>query len=121
MHDHVLNVDTGNDPYAYTSGRWLSRDEQEQKSRYIQFDFDALRRKIIELCPDAGSITSYNKMEGGNNRVFIFHTDNGKRFVARLPFPHARPSKLATVSEVATIKYRTLCAHKMFETKWPSD
>lgn len=107
MHEHVLNVGAGNDPYTYTSGRWLRHNETEQKSRFIRFDFDALRRRIIELCPDASSITSYDKMEGGNNRVFIFHTDNGKRFVARLPFPHAGPSRLATVSEVATIKYRT--------------
>lgn len=103
------NVDTGLDPYTYTSGRWLRCDELERESRLIRFNFDALCRRIIELCPDANSITSYDKKEGGFNRVFIFHTDNAKRIVARLPFALARPSRLMTNSEVATIKYRTFC------------
>ncbi|KAF1960178.1 hypothetical protein CC80DRAFT_465850 [Byssothecium circinans] len=93
------------DPYAYTSGRWLRCDELERESRLIRFDFDALCRRIIELCPNASSIASYDKMEGGFNRVFIFHTDNAKRIVARLPFALAGPPRLTTSSEVATIKY----------------
>ncbi|KAH9863181.1 hypothetical protein IAQ61_009458 [Plenodomus lingam] len=94
------------DPYRYTSGRWLRRDVLERESRLLQFDFDALRRKVLTLyCPGASSITSYDKKEGGFNRVFIFHTDNAKRIVARLPFALAGPSRLTTNSEVATIKY----------------
>jgi hypothetical protein len=100
-------IDTGLDPYTYTSGRWLRCDELERESRLIRFDFDALCRRIIELCPGASSITSYDKKEGGFNRVFIFHTDTAKRIVARLPFELAGPSRLTTNSEVATIKYRT--------------
>jgi hypothetical protein len=38
--------------------------------------------------------------------VFIFHTNNAKRIVARLPFAVAGPARLTTNSEVATIKYR---------------
>ncbi|KAH7091577.1 kinase-like domain-containing protein [Paraphoma chrysanthemicola] len=93
------------DPLNYTSGRWLRRDVLQRESRTISFDFDALRRKVIELCPGANSITSYSKKEGGFNRVFIFHTDNEKRLVARLPFPVAGPQRLVTSSEVATIQF----------------
>ncbi|KAF1999205.1 hypothetical protein P154DRAFT_577142 [Amniculicola lignicola CBS 123094] len=93
------------DPYNYTSGRWLRRDALERESRLIRFDFDALCRLVIELCPGANSIASYDKKEGGFNRVFIFHTDNAKCIVARLPFPLAGPSRLTTNSEVATIQY----------------
>jgi hypothetical protein len=32
----------GLDPYMYTSGRWLNRDELERNSRHIVFDFSAL-------------------------------------------------------------------------------
>ncbi|CBX94798.1 predicted protein [Plenodomus lingam JN3] len=109
------------DPYRYTSGRWLRRDVLERESRLMQFDFDALRRKVLTLyCPGASSITSYDKKEGGFNRVFIFHTDNAKRIVARLPFALAGPSSLTTNSEVATIKYRRLHS-AMLEQKWLSD
>jgi hypothetical protein len=97
---------TGHDPHSYTSGRWLRRDKLERDSRYITFDFDALCRRVVELCPGAASITTYDKKEGGFNRVFIFTTDNAKRVVARLPFVIAGPPRLTTNSEVATIEYR---------------
>jgi hypothetical protein len=100
------NLYTGFDPRTYTSGRWLRRDKLERDSRYISFNFDALCRRVVELCPGAVSITTYEKKEGGFNRVFFFTTDNAKRVVARLPFTLAGPPRLTTSSEVATIKYR---------------
>lgn len=93
------------DPHNYTSGRWLHHDSLQRKARYINFDFDKLCSKVIKLCPGAKSITSYSKIEGGYNRVFIFRTDNAQRIVARLPFAVAGPARLSTSSEVATIKY----------------
>jgi hypothetical protein len=94
------------DPHSYTSGRWLRHDKLQRDARYIKFDFDALRKRVIELCPGASSVVSYEKKEGGFNRVFIFTCDNGKRSVARLPTRVAGPCRLTTHSEVATIKYR---------------
>jgi hypothetical protein len=99
-------VYTGPDPHSYTSGRWLHRDRLERELRYIAFDFDALCRRVIELCPRAASIATYDKKEGGFNRIFIFTTDNAQRIVARLPFALAGPPRLIINSEVATIKYR---------------
>ncbi|RDW76456.1 uncharacterized protein DSM5745_06448 [Aspergillus mulundensis] len=93
------------EPHAYTSGRWLRRDSLESQSRYIQFNFDALCRRVIELSPGAGSIRACRKLEGGFNRVFIFTLDSGKEIVARLPFQLAGPAKLTTLSEVATVRY----------------
>ncbi|ELR03153.1 hypothetical protein GMDG_05982 [Pseudogymnoascus destructans 20631-21] len=93
------------DPHTYTSGRWLRHNDLEIDSRYITFDFDALCRRVIELCPGATSIATYDKKEGGFNRVFIFSTNNAETVVARLPFALAGPPCLATNSEVATIKY----------------
>lgn len=106
-HDHDRNgVHLDLDPYNYTSGRWLRNDEEERASRYIQFDFDALRRKVLNLSPGASTITKCQKLEGGFNRVFIFELDNDKRVVARLPFSLAGPAQLTTSSEIATIEYR---------------
>ncbi|KZF20888.1 hypothetical protein L228DRAFT_270155 [Xylona heveae TC161] len=93
------------DPVNYTSGRWLRGDKLQRDARHIKFDFDALCRRVIELCPGAELIASYVKMEGGFNRVFIFTMDNSKQIVARLPFVPAGPPTLVTASEVATIKY----------------
>ena len=98
-------MDTGHDPHTYTSGRWLHRDKLERDSRYISFDFDALCRRAIELCPGAVSIATCDRKEGGFNRVFIFTTNNAKRVVAKLPFTLAGPPRLTTNSEVATMKY----------------
>lgn len=84
----------------------LRRDKLERDARYIKFNFDELRKRVIELCYGAASITSYEKKEGGFNRIFIFTCDNGKRIVARLPTRVAGPLKLTTNSKVAIIKHR---------------
>lgn len=93
------------DPFNYTTGRWLRRDAQERAARCIRFDFDALCRRVVALCPGATAVTGYSKKEGGFNRIFVFHTDNAKRVVARLPFAVAGPRRLTTASEVATIRF----------------
>lgn len=61
---------------------------------------------MARLSPGADKVNGCEKLEGGSNRVFIFTLDNGKRLVARLPFPNAGPPTLTTGSEVATMKYR---------------
>lgn len=101
---HCANIDTGLDPRKYTSGRWFRRDELERNSRNLNFDFDALRYRVLELCPGATSIARYEK-KGGYNRIFLFTCDNGRRVVARLPTSVAGPARLTTNSEVATITY----------------
>ncbi|PWY82158.1 phosphotransferase enzyme family protein [Aspergillus heteromorphus CBS 117.55] len=93
------------DPHVYSSGRWLYRDKLERDARHVDFSFEALRQKVIELCPGAVAITDCQKLEGGFNRVFIFTMDNCKQIVARLPFTLAGPARLTTASEVATVKY----------------
>lgn len=71
------------DPYAYTSGPWLRHDKLQQASRYIEFNFEARCRKILELAPGASAITNCHKLDGGFNRVFILELDNSERIVAR--------------------------------------
>lgn len=93
------------DPHNYTHGHWLRCHELQRDSRRIEFNFGALCAKVIELCPDAVSITGYEKKEGGFNRAFIFTMNDGKRVVARLPTRITGPPRLTTNSEVATIKY----------------
>ncbi|KAL5335577.1 kinase-like domain-containing protein [Aspergillus crustosus] len=93
----VTGIGTKIEPHAYTSGRWLRRNELEIESRYIQFNFDALCQKVIELSPGASAISDCRKIEGGFNRVFIFTLDNGKKIVARLPFQLAGPARLTTI------------------------
>ncbi|KAI4157290.1 MAG: hypothetical protein LQ342_008408 [Letrouitia transgressa] len=51
------------------------------------------------------SIASYEKKEGGYNKVFIFTMNNASRIVVRLPTRISGPPRLTTNSEVATIKY----------------
>ena len=104
---HPINfvLDSSLHPYNYTSGRWLRRDKLERDARFLTFDFNALRTKVLELSPGASSITSYEKKEGGYNRVFILTCDNSRRVVVRIPTSVAGPARLTTGSEVATIRY----------------
>nr|POE75562.1 altered inheritance of mitochondria protein 9, mitochondrial [Quercus suber] len=92
-------------PYVYTSGRWLVRGRQQLEARTIQFDFNALCRRVVQVCDGSSSIKSCSKKEGGFNRVFLFVLDNDQHVVARLPFSLSGPCSLLTNSEVATIKY----------------
>lgn len=96
------------DPYSYTSGRWLNHDKLERDSRYIQFDFAALCKKAVELCPGAGRVIGYEKKEGGFHRPFVIIMDDGSRVGARLPTSIADPRRLTTNFEVATMTYSKL-------------
>ena len=104
------NMHVAPDPRVYSSGRWLRWDKLERDSRYIEFNFDALCKRAVELCPGAVSIASYEKKEGGYNKVFIFTMNDRSRVVARLPTSISGPPRLTTNSEVATIKYCQLRA-----------
>ena len=54
--DDTSDMSLALDPYTYTSGRWLNKDKKERESRYILFDFAALCKKAVELCPRAGKV-----------------------------------------------------------------
>lgn len=96
------------DPYLYTTGRWLNRDELQREARYRKFDFPALCKKVVNTCSGATKVIRYEKKEGGFNRVFILYLDNGERVVARVPFRIAGPRGLSTNSEVAIMAYGTM-------------
>ncbi|KAM5451540.1 hypothetical protein MaudCBS49596_003812 [Microsporum audouinii] len=98
----------GPDPYSYTAGRWLNRDELQRTSRALNFDFPLLCEMAVKSCHGASKVAGYKKKEGGYNRVFIFTMDTGRRIVARVPTQVAGPPRLTTNSEVATIAYLRL-------------
>ncbi|PYH90771.1 hypothetical protein BO71DRAFT_452534 [Aspergillus ellipticus CBS 707.79] len=93
------------DPYTYTDGRWLHRDELQRSSPHIPFNFSALCDRVISPCPGATEIVEYKKTEGGFNRAFLFILKSGSRIVARVPTRIAGPPRLTTNSEVATMIY----------------
>jgi hypothetical protein len=104
---YTPNTPADPDPSNYIRGHWLHRDALKHGARYIQFDLDALCSKVIWHYPGARFITSYFKIEGGYNRVFIFRIAIAQRIVARLPSSVIILARLCTGSEVATINYRT--------------
>ncbi|KAF2272072.1 uncharacterized protein EI97DRAFT_496856 [Westerdykella ornata] len=93
------------DIFNYTSGRWLRQDGQERLSRAITFDFETLCGRLQAVCPGARSVKSFEKKEGGFNRIFIFTMENSRQIVVKLPYTLAGPSGRNIRSEVATIKY----------------
>ena len=94
--DSYANSYTGANPYEYTAGRWLRDDNLQRDARDDDFDFDALCRRVVEVCPGVTEIKKYEKKEGGLNRVFVFTCDNARRIVARLPTSVAGPLRLIT-------------------------
>lgn len=108
MSPHVSDVIVAVDPYTYTTGRWLNRDNLERQSRYIKFDFAALCKRTVDLCPGASRVARYENKDGGFNRVFVMTMDDGTKIVAKLPTRIAGPQRLVTNSEVATMTY---CKH----------
>lgn len=73
----------------------------------MHFDFNALLDLAIECSPGARQVIDCKKKEGGFNRVFMIHLDNGKTVVARLPTRVAGPPRLTVSSEVATLQFGT--------------
>lgn len=93
------------DLYEYTTERWLHNDELQREARRIQFDFAGLCAKAVKACAGATKVVSFEKKEGGFNRVFLLQLDNGTRAVARVPYGIAGARRLTTNSEVATMAY----------------
>lgn len=93
------------DPYSYSGGHWLHRDEQRQKARRLEFNFDALLDVAVKHCEGAREVVACEKKEDGFNRVFVIHLDNGAKVVAKVPMRYAGPAALMTMSEVATMRY----------------
>lgn len=97
------------DPYSYSRGRWLDQNEQRQKARRLDFNFDALLDVAAKCSPGARKAVACERREGGFNRVSIVELDNGAKIVAKVPMGYAGPAALTTMSEVATLKYGIRC------------
>ncbi|KAJ5737931.1 hypothetical protein N7493_001086 [Penicillium malachiteum] len=93
------------DPHKYTAGRWLRNEGKELQLRQVDFDFDALCRKVLGLS-GACYIADCENIEGRSNRVFKFTFSDSRPVLAKLPSKLASPAYLTTASEVATIKYK---------------
>ncbi|OQO04824.1 hypothetical protein B0A48_07841 [Cryoendolithus antarcticus] len=93
------------DPYTYTQGRWLHKDEERAEARSLKFEFEALLDVAIKCTIGAQRVVHYEKKEGGYNRVFLIRFDNESQVIARLSTPLAGRLSLSVQSEVATLQY----------------
>ncbi|KAH0042858.1 hypothetical protein KCU78_g709, partial [Aureobasidium melanogenum] len=103
--DQTTPVPADHNPFIFLRGHWLSHDSARQAARQIHFEIPELCKRVVACCPGVNSIASWTKQDGHISRTLIFHTDNGKRLVVRLPTPAAGPAGRNVNSEVATIKY----------------
>lgn len=93
------------DPYTYSQGQWLHRNEERQNARRLHFNFEALLEVALKHSEGAREVVACEKREGGFNRIFIIEFDNGAKVAAKVPMPYAGPTALTTMSEVATLRY----------------
>ncbi|KAF2813723.1 uncharacterized protein BDZ99DRAFT_409728 [Mytilinidion resinicola] len=96
--------------HAYTSGRWIYNEPLRIAERYLKFDVPALKSAIAASSGQSPSdVTSFVKLaEGGFNRVFEATLNDGRRVLARLPYPSTVPKHHGTASEVATMEFLRL-------------
>ncbi|KAF2724640.1 hypothetical protein K431DRAFT_217408, partial [Polychaeton citri CBS 116435] len=86
---------------------WLDRDEERRQARRLRLNFDTLLDLAVRCSPGAQRVVNCEKKEGGSNRVFKIHLDNGKNIIARLPTRIAGPPGLTVSLEVATLQFGT--------------
>lgn len=71
------------DPYTYSQGKWLHRNEERQNARKLHFNFEALLEVAMKRSEGAREVVSCEKREDGFNRVFIIEFDNGAKVAAK--------------------------------------
>ncbi|KAF2459141.1 kinase-like domain-containing protein [Lineolata rhizophorae] len=100
-------VESQDNLFDYTSGRWVYNDALHHKERKVAFDVDGLRRLAAEsVDQNLTDVVSLTKLaEGGFNRTFVVALRGGRQVVARIPYPVTGPNYYAVASEVATIEY----------------
>ncbi|PPJ59924.1 hypothetical protein CBER1_11384 [Cercospora berteroae] len=81
----IDTTENGFDPFVYTQGHWLDRDQTQREARILKFDFDALLDTAVKCSPGALRVVQCEKKEGGFNRVFMIQLDNDATVVACLP------------------------------------
>lgn len=79
-----------------------------RRERDLKFEVGALRRAIAssDSCADVISLEKF--AEGGFNRILQATCRNGRRALARLPYPSTVPRHYTVASEVATMEYLRL-------------
>lgn len=90
--------------FRYTSGRWVWDEERQIQDRYKVFDISELQNVAAKAMKSNRCVSIIKLAEGGYNKVFRLHMDDGKTVLARIPNPNAGPSFYATASEVATME-----------------
>ena len=96
---------------AFISNSWRSsysyNDVLRHQERKVTFNVNGLRRLAAEsLNQHVTDVASLSKLaEGGFNRTFIITLLDGRKVVARIPYPMTVPHYYAVASEVATITY----------------
>ncbi|KAJ6495791.1 hypothetical protein C8R47DRAFT_372791 [Mycena vitilis] len=90
--------------FAYTSSRWLYNEEQQLATRFLRFDWQALKR-IASVAVGAECIDIKKHAEGNDSKIFLMSFDNGFELMAKIPTRLAGHPHLSTASEVATMDY----------------
>lgn len=82
-------------------------EQLRQRERYLPFSIPALKQVIADsLNYPSSDITSFTKLaEGGFNRIFQACFKDGRKAVARLPYPSTVPKQYAVANEVATLDF----------------
>ncbi|PLB54903.1 hypothetical protein P170DRAFT_398674 [Aspergillus steynii IBT 23096] len=93
------------DFFRNTSRRWIFKETDRLKERYVRVQVTELQRIAGEAiqqdcCPYISKLA-----EGGFNKVFLLRAKDDREVIARIPTPIAGPSHYTTASEVATIDF----------------
>ncbi|KAF2668235.1 hypothetical protein BT63DRAFT_271673 [Microthyrium microscopicum] len=105
LHEKAELLKTKNDPRYFTAAHWMVDDAKERKRRFVNLDFENLKRTVISLSEKATAIVKWESLDRGFNRVFKFELDNEETLYAKFPTSVVGPRQYIVNSEVATMKY----------------
>ncbi|PKX99251.1 uncharacterized protein P174DRAFT_509268 [Aspergillus novofumigatus IBT 16806] len=107
---HLSLINSKDELFKYTSGRWIHNEHLRLAECYLQFDIPALMNVIAAASGHMTSdIVSFFKLaEGGFNCLFQATFRDRKHVITRLPYPSTAPERYAVASKAATLDYLRL-------------
>lgn len=95
--------------FSYRAQRWLWREAEQLRRRYVKFNLQALQRACETAVGTDMRCTEITRLPEGNfNKTFMMTMRSGAQIIARVANPNAGHPHYTIASEVATMDY-VLC------------
>ena len=91
--------------FRYTAGRFLFKETSQMACRDVKFDMNELVHIAASSIASSSWVALRKLPEGQYSKAFLLTMDDGKRVIAKIPYPNAGRPHYTTASEVATMDF----------------